>query len=235
MTISSLLKDRTFRIGVAVGVSFLAGAAFGVAVSKVAIEGKYAELADQEIEEAKQFYSRLNKTGDFSTPELVVENLELDEATEALHRYQGEEDEVDAIEKYLEDQDTIADPTPDDDWNYDVELSTRTDEVPYIIHLDEFMGHESEYDQCTFTYFEGDDVLADERDGHIDNPEKVIGPDNLKFGHGSKDNNIVYIRNDHLGLEFEVVRSQGKYVEEVLGFIEHAERRKRPKFRGDDE
>jgi hypothetical protein len=234
--LSSLLQDRTFRIGVAVGVSFLAGATWGVAMAKTALEQKYVDISDKEIAEAKKFYSVLNKTGDFATPEQAVETLEQqDAAEEAIRRYQGEEDEVDAIEKLLEDQDTHAEPESDDDWDYEIELANRTEEAPYIIHLDEFMGHESEYDQCTFTYFEGDDVLADERDGHIDHPERVIGPDNLKFGHGSNDKNLVYIRNDNLGLEFEVVLSKGKYVEEVLGFIEHRDHRKTPKFRGDDE
>jgi hypothetical protein len=109
--------------------------------------------------------------------------------------------------------------------------------APYVISWDEFASAVLEYDQDTLTYFEGDDTLVDGRDSVVDNVDATIGLANLeKFGHGSKDNNIVYIRNDKLGLDLEVVRSKGSYAKEVLGFIEHSESRGRPrKFRRDYE
>lgn len=232
----SVIRNPQFIAGFTTTLAVVAGAAAGASIAATLMEPIYQEVARKEIAEAKKFYSALNKTGEFATPAQAVETLETHEAVEALRKYQGEETEVDVIERELEDFITDAGDVPDDDeWSYDDELPQRSEEVPYIIHYDEFMGQEKEYDQVTLSYFEGDDVLADERDGTIDHPEEVIGPDNLKFGHGSKDNNIVYIRNDNVELEFEVVRSRGKYVEEVLGFMEHADRHKTRKFRGDDE
>ncbi len=90
-------------------------------------------------------------------------------------------------------------------------------------------------EQVSLTYFDGDDVLVDDRDQPVPDPDDSIGEDHLgRFGVGSKDNNIVYVRNDRLELDFEILRSNGKYAQEVLGFIEHSEHRGVRKFRHDD-
>lgn len=54
------------------------------------------------------------------------------------------------------------------------------------------------------------------------NETEEIGVDNLKFGCGSEDKNIVYIRNDSLEKEYEVARSSGTYAEEVAG-LKHSD------------
>ena len=43
----------------------------------------------------------------------------------------------------------------------------------------------------------------------------VVG--DLRFGHGSNDPNVVYIRNDRLKAEYEVLLNSGSYQEEILG------------------
>ena len=97
------------------------------------------------------------------------------------------------------------------------------------------MHNESEYDQASYTWFDGDETMADERDQFVSEVDKVIGFDNLRFGYGSGDPLVVYVRNDLLELEFEIMHAGTKYSEVIAGFIEHAERRKVPRFRGDDE
>lgn len=109
-------------------------------------------------------------------------------------------------------------------WNYEEEVKTRTMEVPYVIHRDEHHegppGNE-EYEKYTLTYFEGDDVLCKEDDSVITDQDEVVGLGNLsRFGHGSGDPDIVYIRNDKLKVDLEVVHSDGKYAMQVQGFQE---------------
>lgn len=125
-------------------------------------------------------------------------------------------------------------PVEDDGFDLEAEKETRDEAYPYIISHDEFYLAELDFGQNTLTYFQGDKVLVDEADTPIANVRKTIGEDNIKFGYGSKDENIVYIRNHQLEVDFEVVRSFGKYAEEVLGFIEHAEKPKLRKFRNFD-
>jgi hypothetical protein len=60
----------------------------------------------------------------------------------------------------------------------------------------------------------------------------TVGDGNLdRFGHRSKDPRVVYIRNEKLGIEYEVCKSDGSYAEEVGGFIKHDNRPKIRKFR----
>ncbi|HXQ36641.1 MAG TPA: hypothetical protein VN843_21700, partial [Anaerolineales bacterium] len=121
-----------------------------------------------------------------------------------------------------------------DEWDWYKERKKRSPRKPYIIHVDERSDHDA-YDDVTFTYFEGDDVLCNERDEVVsmEDRERLLGETNItQFGHGSHDASIVYIRNDQLEIDFEVVWSGGAYAEEVHGFnpsepeIKHSYRRR---------
>jgi hypothetical protein len=103
----------------------------------------------------------------------------------------------------------------DDEWDYEAELSTRRPPTPYIIHADEFIGDEMGYHQTTLTYYVGDDIMTDTDDTPIYGYLQMMG--DLKFGHGSKDPTVVYIRNEGLRSEWEILRHAGKYEQEVLG------------------
>lgn len=126
-------------------------------------------------------------------------------------------------------------------WNYEEELKNRNPTEPYVIHQDEHRegpGEDEDYDKVHLTYFEGDDILSDDRDQVVDERDKIVGVANLsKFGHGSGDPNIVYIRNDQLACDIEVVRSTGKYATEVHGFqddeLTHSSMRRRLPRRSD--
>lgn len=107
----------------------------------------------------------------------------------------------------------------DTDWSYPYELSQRSPNTPYIIHQDEFFGDESGYPHVTYTYYVGDDILADEDETVLNNRVTLIGPAEhlTRFGHGADDPNSLYIRNSHLEIEIEIVRDPGTYRQEVQG------------------
>jgi hypothetical protein len=109
-------------------------------------------------------------------------------------------------------------------WDLDAELKRRGPDHPYVIHRDEI--HDTEgYDNISFTYYASDDVLCNERDEVIDPADRdnLVGEANLdRFGHGSGDPSIVYIRNDNLEIMYEIVRSPNSYAEEVHGFRHEA-------------
>jgi hypothetical protein len=106
-------------------------------------------------------------------------------------------------------------PDENDDWDYDEEVKHRSPDHPYIIHRDEYFSNELDYRQSTLTFYEGDEILCDEQDVPVYNPEKVVGK--IIFGHGSQDISICYIRNEHLEAEYEVLVDHGYYQQEVLG------------------
>jgi len=105
--------------------------------------------------------------------------------------------------------------SPSEEWDYELELQNRRGEFPYIIHRDEFFADEMGNSQSTLTYYVGDDILVDEQNVPIYNYSSVVG--NLRFGHGSEDQNVVYIRNEKLKTEYEVIQDSGYYQVEVLG------------------
>lgn len=104
---------------------------------------------------------------------------------------------------------------PDTDWDWDVENAARAEEEPYVLHYEEFIQDEKNYHQETVTYYQGDDIMADSNDVPIYNYEGLMG--DLKFGHGSKDPKVVYIRNDRIHHEWEVLLHTGQFAVEVRG------------------
>lgn len=86
--------------------------------------------------------------------------------------------------------------------------------LPYPIDAAEFHNTQQWYEKITLTYFEGNDVLTDDREDPIDNPEELVGTDykNL-FGMIDEDEtDIVMIRNDRNGCDYEICRVPASYV-----------------------
>jgi hypothetical protein len=128
---------------------------------------------------------------------------------------------------------------PSDEWVWEKELAKRSPLTPYIIHTDE-RGEFDHYADITLTYYEGDDVLTNERDEIIPDTdrERLVGENSLdRFGHGSGDPNVVFVRNDPLETMFEIVKSSNSYAEEVHGLShsDYGTRIPRSKPRFDDE
>jgi hypothetical protein len=109
-------------------------------------------------------------------------------------------------------------PENDVDFAYADEIAARDPKKPYVISLEEWNDNDFQHEQVDLTYYEGDRILADPNDKEIALVEETIGWDNLRFGHRSNDNDVVYIRNEVYHLDMEVTRHEGKYGEIVAGF-----------------
>jgi len=155
--------------------------------------------------------------------DISVDDDGLDKLNELVDKY-GLEDghKIFRVEKYGYSEDPLKDVVMNnvfagssDNWDYDVEVSNRTDKSPYVIHKDEFWSNEFDFAQTTLTYFQGDDILVDQSDTPIYNYETVVGE--LKFGHGSNDPNVFYVRNPKNRAEYEILLDRGSYSVEILG------------------
>lgn len=107
-----------------------------------------------------------------------------------------------------------------DGWHWEQEIADRKNspDKPYIIHQDEFFNRESEYVQVTYTFYQADEIVADEHEEKIEDSNTLLGAANLEaFGHGTDDWDVLYIRNDNTRLDYEVCRVNKSYEEEVLG------------------
>lgn len=215
--------------GIAIG--FGAGYYF----SKRRLETKYQKLANDEISEMRSHYLAKERERDEKKPSI-----------DEVMKEQGYKTKLEGPEETIY---VRVVPEPDSpgflstsptEWDYKSELQNRSEDVPYVIHRDEFFGEETPFEQIQLTYYEGDDVLSDSHDTPVDDQDAMVGLGNLsRFGHGSGDPNVVYIRNHELGLEIEVTHSDGKFAEEVHGFsddeLQHSHRRRRQRRRFDDD
>jgi len=83
-------------------------------------------------------------------------------------------------------------------------------------------------DQFEIMYYGGDNAYTLE-DELIASPSDLIGPrEGLHFGELSEDPDVVYIRNNDLEADYEVIRVHGKYSTLVLGLSEE-EAEQKPK------
>ena len=82
---------------------------------------------------------------------------------------------------------------------------------PYIISPDEYM--DSEYEAKTLIYY-ADKVLADEEDQIIPNPTTLIGRNALQ-SFGQYEDDCVYVRDDNLKVDYEVLLSHKTFDEEL--------------------
>lgn len=250
-TVEVVRNNPYILAGVAL-VAASTGALVGYKVAEKRLQTKFDNLMDEEIAKTKEHYARINKVEDYETPESAVEKLVEDEQLEKLVKvYSGEtedgEIEVTTVEAEVNDDEDSVEVVKTtrrnifvngkdiEEYDLEAELEKRTDDKPYIITQDEFFENEDERPQVNLTYYRGDDVLADEEDRTIDNADGIVGNENLqKFGYGSNDRNVVYVRNPKINVEYEIVHSHGEYAVEVLGLNSPSTRKPR-KFRGDDD
>jgi len=209
-----------FFVGVAVGVGI--GFFYGYKFNREKIRAEAFKQSDEELEKLREYYQQKTVIlQEKPSVESIVEEKGYDvpEVTERP---------LPAPVPGLVDPRPVSAPPVvhysgvtgtgiTDVWSYPAELALRNSEAPYIIHRDEFRDSDTDYSQVTYTFYSLDGVLTGEDDRPLPHPDLVVGPDNLRFGHGSDDPDIVHVRNDKLELEMEICRSPMSYERDVLG------------------
>lgn len=149
------------------------------------------------------------------------------EERELVKKYQTDQPKVEVIEPVVPEPEAVVTvneevvdhnifASAEEGWDMDEEVRHRTIDRPYVVHRDEFFEEgRDDYSQRQLTYYNGDDTLVDEDNHPIEHHVRVVGE--MKFGHGSGDPNVVYIRNEKLKAEYEIFLEAGQYRIEVLG------------------
>jgi hypothetical protein len=205
-------------LGIGIGVGFALGFYWGYKFNREKIQAEVLKEAEDQIDQIREMY-RAKATAAEPKPELV----ELIEERGYSTRETAPEPER-ALRPPVP---IVVTPPPivvieepestEPDWIWAQELANRDVNQPYIIHEDEWVGGDKAYNQTQYTYWAGDDVLTDTDNTPIAHPNQVVGRENLRFGHGAGDPNIVFVRNDRLELDIEIDREPGSFEEEVLG------------------
>jgi hypothetical protein len=237
--------------GLVVGVATIAAAAgfvSGYLYAQNRLGEKFDQRLAEEIASAQKVY-KVVRSQQFATPEEAAMYYADQEAQKAVQEYQGVKPKPEVVSSMDREPPAVyerarrwtpgvsAGEVPQDrrnnifddakpdtvDFDYAEEERNRTEEAPYIIAKHEYDENDEHFNQVTLTYYEGDGVLADERDDKIDDIDTMVGNDNIpRFGHRSDDDNVVYVRNHQFSLDMEIVRDQRKYAEVVLGFVPEA-------------
>jgi len=90
---------------------------------------------------------------------------------------------------------------------------------PYIIPQDLFEQETLHFDKVTLLYYAKDDVVTETDEEVVSNPEELIGVEALvRFGADTlEDPDTVHVRNEILSIDYEIIRIDKSYSEEVLG------------------
>ena len=177
---------------------FAAGLAVGAVAGAVMVKNKVLADAKAEIEEVREYYRESRGVKEVEEVKEKVEETidriqDLIEEQESKPKTEKEYTNYSHITKMYMSKDEHQTPMYDD---------------PFVIDPSEF-GENPEYDTMTLTYF-ADGVLVDDVDDIVDEPDIVVGLENLKifeeFGATS-----VYVRNDIYKTDYEIIRDDWNY------------------------
>lgn len=178
---------------------FAAGLAVGAVAGAVIVKNKVLADAKAEIEEVREYYRSARGKVNRENVEETEEVKEVEKKEYELKDIQVKDEPKTGLTNYS--QITKMYMSKD-------EFQTPMYDDPFVIDPSEF-GENPEYDTETLTYF-ADGVLVDDVDDVIEEPDIVVGLENLKifeeFGATT-----VYVRNDIYKTDYEIIRDDWNY------------------------
>lgn len=178
---------------------FAAGLAVGAVAGAVLVKNKVLADAKAEVEEVREYYRSARGKVNREDNEEVEEVKEVEKKEYKLKDIQVKDEPKIGLTNYS--QITKMYMSKD-------EFQTPMYDDPFVIDPSEF-GENPEYDTETLTYF-ADGVLVDDVDDVIEEPDIVVGLENLKvfdeFGATT-----VYVRNDIYKTDYEIIRDDWNY------------------------
>lgn len=178
--------------GIKYAFAFAVGAAAGSFITWKFLKSKYEQIAREENEEVREVYRK--KLAEMS-------NGEPDKNPETPNNEDDSE--------YFVYEDLTTEYTTDSE-------KGGSDDDPYLITPGGF-GEKDDYEIEDLIYF-SDGFLTDDAFNPIDDVGALVIPDFAKhFGDYDYDQDTVYVRNDRLKTDYEILRDHRKYTEVVGG------------------
>lgn len=181
-------------------VSLILGAAAGSAATWYFLKEKYAALANEEIQEVRDYYK-----GKYE-PEKLQRDISSQENTK--EEIKGSVDKL-VVNKIIEQHDYTAYSKPNEKKEVS-EVNEDDSEKPYVITPEEFDTIE-DYEIHELTFF-SDQIVADDDLEIVEDLDDVIGFESLNhFGEYVDD--AIYVRNDKRQCDYEVLLDERTYAE----------------------
>ena len=173
-------------------IMFTAGLAIGSVVTWKLVEAKYAKIAEDEINDIRDYYDEKAKNITTEAEVVKVENKpDISEYAAKIEK-NGYKNYHEISEKSVKKE--------------------HKNGEPYIITPEEF-GEIDEYETVNLTYY-ADDYLADDVDELVENVDEIIGWENLNHI-GEYEEDALHIRNDKLKCDYEILRDLDNYKDVV--------------------
>lgn len=171
---------------------FLAGIGVGATGCFLCVKKHYDKITDDEIKSVKEYYKKefLEAFDNAHVYSSSSEDSEDNKVTQQNYKSKGS-DLVNYSDFYKKEEET----------------NEKNDKLlPYVIDEDEFL-EENQYDKITISYFEDDSVFVNQEDDIISDGMEFVGEENIsKFK-----NDVLYVRNEKLGVDYEVILEKGGY------------------------
>lgn len=249
------MNKSILNIALGAASGLLVGAAASYFVTKTVLTRKYEARLYQDMDQVREYWSRLNDEG-VTLPDAVIEALQEDpdvQRDRLIERgrllvqaadlgYIGTEETVESLEareeivlseveghpsevEYEKETRKIAieEEIPVDHGSDEFQslVARRNPSQAYVISVDEYHDEmDGTYEKQTLTWFAGDSVLMDTSEKIQNDVGALLGPDALEyFGKFSQDEHIVYVRNERLGIDFEVIRDDQSYTDVMVNNI----------------
>jgi hypothetical protein len=184
---------------------------------------KSAEKLAAELAEYRKPKEHLSIGGyNIPTPGEVIELIDKASLHPGMDSEERTRTREDIEEERIEYAKEVLGYTGDEDEEIEFIPNPRQTEIqdkPFVITVDLFAEDCVNYDKLTVYYYEVDNVLVDEGDDAQMDIETSIGYEALdEFGYGNPNPDLVYVRNDHLEIDYEVIRLGDSYEESVMEY-----------------
>ena len=186
-------------------ITFAMGAAIGSVATWYYCKKRYENLIQEEIDSVKEVFSKRFAEDEKDDPLNNIEEGEPDSETPTRKPSVKEYAAMLRGQGY-----TNYATVDDDDEEDDIPAPTERDNTPYIIPPND-LGERDGFDVIEFRYY-SDGVLVDDNYDIVHDVENTIGEDSLThFGEYEADS--VCVRNERLGVDYEILRDLGTYDE----------------------
>lgn len=240
--------NKTVVIGIATSAtSLVVGSFAGYLVAKRRLERKYEEIAQQEIAEARRKFKMFYKKEEFSRPGGFLQDDDDEEefdnhlpmfdqaVTAVLKTYDPPQNfalddhnpgtnghplavDIPVQRNVFEEQEMTDDDTEE---QFPV-IGPRESGRPYVIDFATFDAGELGYRNITLTnYADGALVEEGDRNEDLNVAQDLIGEESLEhLGWERGQPNVVYVRNDRLRVDYEVISDERRFGADMLGGFE---------------
>lgn len=185
---------------------FAAGALIGSAVTYVVAKNKYEKIIQEEVDEFKEQYAEHMKDV-YGKDEETPQKINWDELEDLpKEELEGDDDEED-YENDMSEYTRIAREYSEEKGGADIMANK-----PYVISPYDFDSID-DYKTISLTYYE-DGIVEDEHGDVLDDDdvEDLVGLESLTH-FGEYEDDSVFVRNDFLQIDFEILRDPRTYAE----------------------